>query len=135
MTGFLIQATLYLFAMVIAVPLATRAGLGSVLGIFIGTLTFAVVSQGIYFTQLDRNWSALIIGVMLLVAVLMNNAFRDMALSYPRRRERSGSVRCGGPIGPECAPPACLLRTVPRTRRWHHPMTGSGHHNRSRQFP
>lgn len=32
MTGFLIQATLYLFAMVIAVPLATRAGLGSVLG-------------------------------------------------------------------------------------------------------
>ncbi|HEY0274746.1 MAG TPA: cation:proton antiporter, partial [Paenirhodobacter sp.] len=32
MTSFLLQATLYLFAMVIAVPLATRAGLGSVLG-------------------------------------------------------------------------------------------------------
>lgn len=32
MTSFLFQATLYLFAMVIAVPLATRAGLGSVLG-------------------------------------------------------------------------------------------------------
>ena len=32
MESFLLQATLYLFAMVIAVPLATRAGLGSVLG-------------------------------------------------------------------------------------------------------
>lgn len=32
MEGFLLQATLYLVAMVVAVPLATRAGLGSVLG-------------------------------------------------------------------------------------------------------
>ncbi|MBW0156558.1 monovalent cation:proton antiporter-2 (CPA2) family protein [Sedimentimonas flavescens] len=32
MEGFLLQATLYLIAMVIAVPLASRAGLGSVLG-------------------------------------------------------------------------------------------------------
>ena len=30
--SFLLQATLYLIAMVVAVPLATRAGLGSVLG-------------------------------------------------------------------------------------------------------
>lgn len=32
MTAFLFQATIYLLAMVIAVPLATRAGMGSVLG-------------------------------------------------------------------------------------------------------
>lgn len=56
-------------------------GFGSVLGIFFGTLTFAVVSQGIHFTDLDRNWSSLIIGVMLLLAVLMNNAFRKLALT------------------------------------------------------
>ena len=50
------------------------------LGIFFGILTFAIVSQGIYFTDIDRNWSSLIIGVMLLAAVMMNNLFRKMAL-------------------------------------------------------
>ena len=56
-------------------------GFGSVVGIFFGTLTFAVVNQGIYFTQIDRNWSSLIIGVMLLLAVAMNESFRSLALS------------------------------------------------------
>ncbi|AOZ68050.1 ABC transporter permease [Rhodobacter xanthinilyticus] len=81
----------YIFNAVVSVVVGgvlLTGGFGSVLGIFIGTLTFAVVSQGIYFTQLDRNWSALIIGVMLLVAVLMNNAFRDMALSYAPRKKK-----------------------------------------------
>ena len=41
-------------------------GFGSVFGIFFGTLTFAIVSQGIYFTGIDRNWSNLIIGILLL---------------------------------------------------------------------
>jgi simple sugar transport system permease protein len=63
-------------------------GFGSVIGIFFGTLTFAVVNQGIYFTNIDRNWSSLIIGIMLLVAVMMNNLFRKMALTYsPRKKE------------------------------------------------
>jgi simple sugar transport system permease protein len=62
-------------------------GFGSVIGIFFGTLTFAVVNQGIYFTNIDRNWSSLIIGIMLLVAVLMNNLFRKMALNYSPRRQ------------------------------------------------
>ncbi|MEQ8365370.1 MAG: ABC transporter permease [Roseicyclus sp.] len=56
-------------------------GFGSIVGIFFGTLTFAIVSQGIYFTDIDRNWSNLIIGVMLLVAVAMNESFRKFALS------------------------------------------------------
>lgn len=63
-------------------------GFGSVVGIFFGTLTFAVVNQGIYFTQFDRNLSALIIGVMLLIAVLMNNTFREMALSYSSKKKK-----------------------------------------------
>ncbi len=81
----------YIFNAVVSVVVGgvlLTGGFGSVIGIFIGTLTFAVVSQGIYFTQLDRNWSALIIGVMLLVAVLMNNAFRNMALSYAPRKKK-----------------------------------------------
>ena len=56
-------------------------GFGSVPGIFIGSLTFAIVNKGIDFTAIDRNWSNLIIGVMLLVAVGMNESFRKLALN------------------------------------------------------
>lgn len=62
-------------------------GFGSIIGIFFGTITFAIVNQGIYFTDFDRNWSSLIIGVMLLLAVLMNNTFRQMALSYTPKKK------------------------------------------------
>jgi simple sugar transport system permease protein len=65
-------------------------GFGSVVGIFFGTITFAIVTQGIYYTDFDRNWSSLIIGVLLLGAVLMNNIFRKMALSYsPKKRAKA----------------------------------------------
>ncbi len=57
-------------------------GFGSVIGIFFGTLTFAIVSQGIYFTDIDRNWSNLIIGAMLLIAVSTNESFRKMATNW-----------------------------------------------------
>jgi simple sugar transport system permease protein len=63
-------------------------GFGSIAGIFFGTLTFAVVNQGIYFTQIDRNWSSLIIGIMLLVAVAMNESFRNLALSTVRKKDK-----------------------------------------------
>jgi simple sugar transport system permease protein len=62
-------------------------GFGSVMGIFVGTLTFAIVIQGIYFTQIDRNWSNLIIGVTLLVAMAMNESFRNMALAYVPKKK------------------------------------------------
>ncbi|WP_423065352.1 ABC transporter permease [Devosia sp. CN2-171] len=61
-------------------------GFGSVIGIFFGTITFAIVTQGIYYTDFDRNWSSLIIGVLLLLAVLMNNTFRRAALSYAPKK-------------------------------------------------
>ena len=61
-------------------------GFGSVTGIFFGTLTFSVVSQGIYFTDIDRNWSNLIIGAMLLIAVALNETFRKLALSSGRKK-------------------------------------------------
>ena len=64
-------------------------GFGSIMGIFFGTITFAVVNQGIYFTSFDRNWAALIIGVMLLAAVLMNNTFRQMALTYSPKKKKA----------------------------------------------
>jgi simple sugar transport system permease protein len=74
----------YIFNSIISVVVGgvlLAGGFGSVVGIFFGTITFAVVNQGIYFTSFDRNWSSLIIGVMLLLAVPMNNTVRKMALS------------------------------------------------------
>ena len=62
-------------------------GFGSVAGIFVGTLTFAIVIQGIYFTQIDRNWSNLIIGITLLVAMAMNEKFRSLALAYVPKKK------------------------------------------------
>lgn len=61
-------------------------GFGSVIGIFFGTITFAVVTQGIYYTDFDQTWSNLVIGILLLGAVLMNNTFRKMALSASPRK-------------------------------------------------
>jgi simple sugar transport system permease protein len=46
-----------------------------------------VVTQGIYYTSFDQTWSNLIIGVMLLIAVLMNNTFRKMALTYAPKKK------------------------------------------------
>jgi simple sugar transport system permease protein len=75
----------YIFNAIIAVVVGgvlLTGGYGSVFGIVLGTLTFAIVNQGIYYTGFDANWASLIIGVLLLIAVLMNNTFRKLALSY-----------------------------------------------------
>jgi len=80
----------YIFNTIVSIVVGgvlLTGGFGSILGIFFGTLTFAVVSQGIYFTSIDRNWSSLIIGVMLLLAVLLNNTTRKMALSSSRKKK------------------------------------------------
>lgn len=78
----------FIFNSIIAVVVGgviLTGGYGSVVGIVLGTLTFAIVNQGIYYTSFDANWASLIIGVLLLAAVLMNNTFRKMALSYSSR--------------------------------------------------
>lgn len=62
-------------------------GFGSVAGVFVGTLTFAIVNKGIDFTAIDRNWSNLIIGVMLLLAVGMNENFRKLAMSFVAKKK------------------------------------------------
>lgn len=62
-------------------------GFGSIVGIFLGTLTFAIVSQGIYFTDIDRNWSNLIIGATLLGAVALNQSFRQFAINYAQKKK------------------------------------------------
>ncbi|MFN6961356.1 MAG: hypothetical protein ACK4N6_03865, partial [Rhodocyclaceae bacterium] len=62
-------------------------GFGSVVGILFGTITFAIVNQGIYFTGFDANLGSIIIGALLLIAVLTNDTFRQMALSYSTKKK------------------------------------------------
>lgn len=81
----------YIFNTIVSIVVGgvlLTGGFGSIVGIFLGALTFAVVNQGIYFTDIDRNWSNLIIGVMLMSAVLMNDTFRQMALSFVPKRKK-----------------------------------------------
>ncbi len=63
-------------------------GFGNVLGVAFGTATLAIVQQGINYTSFDRNLSNLIIGVMLLIAVLMNDTFRNMATSWSTSKKK-----------------------------------------------
>lgn len=62
-------------------------GFGSITGVFIGTITFAIVNKGIDFTAIDRNWANLIIGMTLLLAVFMNEHFRKLALSMVSKKK------------------------------------------------
>lgn len=61
-------------------------GFGSVMGIFVGTLTFAIVNKGISFTKINPNWANFVIGATLVLAMLMNEYFRKKALAYNPRK-------------------------------------------------
>lgn len=87
----------YIFNAIVSVVVGgtlLTGGFGSIVGIFLGVVTFSIVSQGIYFTQIDRNWSNLIIGLTLLMAVALNESFRKLALSPMQKKKKStGPVR------------------------------------------
>lgn len=63
-------------------------GAGSIIGIVLGTMTFAVVNQGIFFARLDPNVGSVIIGALLLAAVLSNDTFRALALNYASKSKK-----------------------------------------------
>ncbi|MBV1703374.1 MAG: ABC transporter permease [Hyphomicrobiales bacterium] len=78
----------FIFNSIIAVVVGgvlLTGGYGTVAGIVFGTMTFAIVNQGIFYTGFDANWASAIIGALLLAAVLMNNTFRNMAMSVAAR--------------------------------------------------
>ncbi|MDZ4135802.1 MAG: hypothetical protein U1D06_09460 [Paracoccaceae bacterium] len=52
-----------------------------------GTITFATVNQGIYLTSFAPNLGSVIIGALLPVAVLPNDTFRHLSLSYSSRKK------------------------------------------------
>jgi simple sugar transport system permease protein len=53
-----------------------------------GTLTFGIVFQGINFTTFDKDLNMLFIGVLLLVAVLMNDTFRQIATNASTNKKK-----------------------------------------------
>jgi simple sugar transport system permease protein len=81
----------FVFNSIIAVVIGgvlLTGGYGSVVGVVLGTLTFAIVQQGIYYTGWNSDWASFILGILLLAAVLMNNTFRKMALSTSTRPKK-----------------------------------------------
>ncbi|TCP54339.1 monosaccharide ABC transporter membrane protein (CUT2 family) [Tamaricihabitans halophyticus] len=54
-------------------------GFGSAVGAAVGALIFGMARQGIVFAGWDSDWFMLFLGVMLLAAVLVNNALRRRA--------------------------------------------------------
>ena len=85
----------FVFNSIIAVVIGgvlLTGGYGSVAGIVFGTLTFAIVNQGIYYTGWNSDWASLILGILILAAVLLNNTFRRLALSSSTAR--SGKKAC-----------------------------------------
>lgn len=84
----------FVFNSIIAVVIGgvlLTGGYGSVIGVVFGTLTFSIVNQGIYYTSWNSDWASLILGILLLVAVLMNNTFRKLAISYATRVKKGAS--------------------------------------------
>ena len=63
-------------------------GFGTVTGTVFGTLTFGIVFQGINFTSFDKDLNLLFIGALLLIAVLMNDTFRNLATSASTRKKK-----------------------------------------------
>ncbi|MFI5779231.1 ABC transporter permease [Nocardia sp. NPDC051570] len=68
----------YIIAAVVGGCLLT-GGFGSVIGAAIGALIFGMARQGIVFARWDSDWFMLFLGVLLLSAVLVNNAFSKRA--------------------------------------------------------
>lgn len=63
-------------------------GFGTVTGTVFGTLTFGIVFQGINFTTFDKDLNMLFIGVLLLIAVLMNDTFRNLATTASTSKKK-----------------------------------------------
>ncbi len=77
------RGQVYVFNSIIASVIGgvfLQGGYGSAVGVTLGTMTYGIVSLGIYYTGWNADWAQLLLGVLLLVAVLTNNLFHKLAL-------------------------------------------------------
>ncbi|HEV7664725.1 MAG TPA: ABC transporter permease [Chloroflexota bacterium] len=68
-----------IIAVVVGGTLLT-GGYGSAIGAVLGALIFGMVRQGIVFARVDADWFQVVLGLMLLIAVLVNRFVRQRAL-------------------------------------------------------
>jgi len=59
-------------------------GYGSAIGAMFGALAFGIVEEGIVFAGINADWYKAFIGVILLLAVLLNNYVRKLAMEVRR---------------------------------------------------
>jgi simple sugar transport system permease protein len=59
---------------------AITGGYGSPIGAALGALFFGMVSQGFFFTNIDDNWFQAFLGLMLLLAVMVNQYTRRLGV-------------------------------------------------------
>ncbi len=59
-------------------------GYGSAIGAMFGALAFGMVEQGIVFAGVDADWYKAVVGVILLLAVLLNSYVRKLAMGARR---------------------------------------------------
>ena len=55
-------------------------GYGTVIGAMLGALIFGLVQMGIFYTGIDTDWFKVFLGIVILIAVLVNNYIRAKAL-------------------------------------------------------
>jgi simple sugar transport system permease protein len=68
-----------IIAVVVGGTLLT-GGYGSAIGAVLGAFIFGMVRQGIVFARVDADWFQVVLGLMLLIAVLVNRLVRDRAM-------------------------------------------------------
>jgi simple sugar transport system permease protein len=61
-------------------------GYGTVYGVLFGALIFGLVQMGIFYTGIDTDWFKVFLGLVILLAVLVNNWIRIKALTRGGRK-------------------------------------------------
>jgi simple sugar transport system permease protein len=56
-------------------------GYGSILGVVLGTLIYGVINAGLFYTGWNTDYSQVVIGLLMVVAVLTNNFLRKLAMT------------------------------------------------------
>ena len=62
-----------------------QGGFGTVTGIVLGCIIYGMVGLGLFYTGWPTDWLQTFIGALLVIAVLTNNAVRNLALNRGRR--------------------------------------------------
>jgi simple sugar transport system permease protein len=60
-------------------------GYGTILGVVLGTLVYGIVNGGLFYTGWNTNYTEVLIGLLMIVAVLTNSFLRRLALSATKK--------------------------------------------------